>query len=81
MTNRVVAPDVWSAWLLHHRHGDDPAYARLVQTAVEGYADRVLDGAQLAAGMHLVDVVAQAGGGEHVWSRSGQGLAMNAVAG
>jgi len=61
MTNRVVAPDVWSAWLLHHRHGDDPAYARLVQTAVEGYADRVLDGAQLAAGMHLVDVGAGEG--------------------
>jgi ubiquinone/menaquinone biosynthesis C-methylase UbiE len=56
MTDRVIEPDVWSAWLLHHRHGDDPANALLVQTAVEGYADRVLDAAQLAPGMHLVDV-------------------------
>lgn len=38
--------DVWSEWLLHRRHADDTAYGRLVQAAVEGYADRVLDGAR-----------------------------------
>jgi SAM-dependent methyltransferase len=57
MTADALEPDVWSEWLLHRRHGDDPAYTRVVQTAVEGYADRVLDGAQLAPGMTLVDVV------------------------
>ena len=53
--------DVWSEWLLHRRHADDPAYAQVVQAAVEGYADRVLDGAHLAAGMTLVDVGAGEG--------------------
>ena len=53
--------DVWSEWLLHHRHADDPAYAQVVQAAVEGYADRVLEGAHLAAGMTLVDVGAGEG--------------------
>ena len=55
--------DVWSEWLLHHRHADDPAYAQVVQAAVEGYADRVLEGAHLAAGMTLVDVDVGAGEG------------------
>ena len=53
-----VEADVWSEWLLHHRHAGDPAYAQVVQAVVEGYADRVLDGAHLVAGMTLVDVVA-----------------------
>ena len=53
--------DVWSEWLLHRRHADDPAYGRAVQTVVEGYADRVLEGAQLATGMTLVDVGAGEG--------------------
>jgi ubiquinone/menaquinone biosynthesis C-methylase UbiE len=48
--------DVWSDWLLHKRHADDPAYSQIVQSVVEGYADRVLDGAQLGVGMTLVDV-------------------------
>jgi arsenite methyltransferase len=55
------ASDVWSEWLLHRRHGDDPAYAQVVQSVVERYADRVLEGAQLAAGMTLVDVGAGEG--------------------
>jgi ubiquinone/menaquinone biosynthesis C-methylase UbiE len=55
------ASDVWSEWLLHHRHADDPEYAQVVQSVVEGYADRVLEGAQLAAGMTLVDVGAGEG--------------------
>jgi hypothetical protein len=41
--------DVWSEWLLHRRHADDPNYGRVVQTVVQGYADRVLDGAQRTA--------------------------------
>jgi ubiquinone/menaquinone biosynthesis C-methylase UbiE len=56
-----VTADPWSEWLLHHRHGDDPVYARVVQTIVEGYADRVLAGAQLGPGMTLVDVGAGEG--------------------
>src|ERR1700719_623796 len=53
--------DVWSEWLLHRRHADDPNYGCLVQSVVQGFADRVLDGAQLAAGMTLVDVGAGEG--------------------
>lgn len=53
--------DVWSEWLLHHRHAGDLAYGRMVQAVVEQYADRLLDGAHLAAGMTLVDVGAGEG--------------------
>jgi ubiquinone/menaquinone biosynthesis C-methylase UbiE len=53
--------DAWSEWLLHGRHGDDPAYAHVVQTVVAGYADRVLDGARLSPGMTMVDVGAGEG--------------------
>jgi ubiquinone/menaquinone biosynthesis C-methylase UbiE len=48
--------DLWSAWLLHGRDAGDPAYAASVRVATEGYADKALDGARLAAGMTLVDV-------------------------
>lgn len=48
--------DVWSEWLLHHRHADDPEYAEIMQAVVDGYADRVLDGAKLGPNMTLVDV-------------------------
>jgi len=61
MTIDGPASDEWSEWLLRRRHGEDPAYARVVQKVVEGYADRVLDGAQLAPGMTLVDVGAGEG--------------------
>jgi ubiquinone/menaquinone biosynthesis C-methylase UbiE len=61
MTAPSSESDVWSDWLLHRRHGDDPEYARAVQTVVEGYADRVLAGAQLEVGMTLVDVGAGEG--------------------
>lgn len=53
--------DVWSEWLLHHRHADDPAYAQVVRAKVEAYADRVLDGARLAPGMTLADIGAGEG--------------------
>jgi arsenite methyltransferase len=51
-----IETDVWSDWLLHRRHGDDSAFGATVQNAVLGYADRVLDGAKIAAGMTMVDV-------------------------
>jgi arsenite methyltransferase len=53
--------DEWSEWLLHRRHADDPDYGHIVRTAVEGYAGRVLDGAQLSPGMIVVDVGAGEG--------------------
>jgi arsenite methyltransferase len=58
---RDDASDLWSEWLLHDRQADDPAYAAVVQAAVAGYADRVLDAAQLRAGMTLADVGAGEG--------------------
>ena len=48
--------DLWSDWLLRLRHGNDPEYERLVRARIERFVDRVLDGAQLAPGMTLVDV-------------------------
>jgi ubiquinone/menaquinone biosynthesis C-methylase UbiE len=53
--------DLWSEWLLHRRHADDPAFAKLVRAATERYADRVLDAARLASGMTLADVGAGEG--------------------
>lgn len=53
--------DVWSEWLLHRRHADDPTYAQVVRAVVEGYADRVLDGARLGVGMTLIDIGAGEG--------------------
>jgi arsenite methyltransferase len=61
MKNHDLESDVWSEWLLHHRHAGDSAYKQVVQAVVEGYADRVLEGAQLAAGMTLVDIGAGEG--------------------
>jgi arsenite methyltransferase len=54
MDENYLEPDVWSGWLLHRRHADDSDYAKVVQGVVE-------DGAQLAAGMTLVDVGAGEG--------------------
>ena len=48
--------DVWSEWLLHLRHADDPEYDRIVRSVVERHADRVLDAAKLAPGMALADI-------------------------
>jgi ubiquinone/menaquinone biosynthesis C-methylase UbiE len=56
MKHPELQSDEWSEWLLHRRHADDPEYGRFVQSAVRVYADRVLDGAELAAGMTLLDV-------------------------
>jgi arsenite methyltransferase len=60
-TESKIKTDVWSDWLLHHRHADDPKYAEVVQDVVQRYADKVLDGAQLDAGMTLVDIGAGEG--------------------
>ena len=48
--------DVWSDWLLHGRHADDPEHDRVIRPAIERFAQRVLDGARLAPGMTLVDI-------------------------
>ncbi len=53
--------DVWSNWLLHLRHGEDPEYDRTIRARVERYADRVVDAARLAAGMTLADIGAGEG--------------------
>src|SRR5579872_6733963 len=56
MEEGAVQRDVWSEWLLHRRHADNPEYGEVVRAAVERYADRVLDGAQLSGGMTLADI-------------------------
>jgi ubiquinone/menaquinone biosynthesis C-methylase UbiE len=62
MDNQPDLPaDVWSDWLLHRRHADDPAYEQVVRRVVERLADRVLDDAQLSAGMTLADIGAGEG--------------------
>jgi arsenite methyltransferase len=63
MTSDPSEPDadVWSNWLLHLRHGEDPEYDRAIRARVERYADRVVDGARLAAGMTLADIGAGEG--------------------
>jgi len=48
--------DVWSEWLHRHRHGGDPNHERVVCDLVHRIRNRVLDGANLSAGMVLVDV-------------------------
>src|ERR1700690_196626 len=48
--------DVWSDWLLHLRHSDDPELGRIVRADVERFADRVLDAAAIAPGMTLADI-------------------------
>ncbi len=48
--------DLWSDWLLHRRHADDPEYGQVVRAMTEGYADHVLDGARLTSGMTLADI-------------------------
>ena len=48
--------DIWADWLLHRRHGDDPAIEARIGRAVKQYADHVLDDAVLVPGMTLLDV-------------------------
>ncbi|MFP6560796.1 class I SAM-dependent methyltransferase [Paraburkholderia sp. B3] len=56
-TNReCVQSDLWANWLLRERFAGDPAHERAFRADISRYADRVLDGARLEAGMTLVDV-------------------------
>ncbi len=56
-----VKPDIWSDWLLHRRIAGDRESDCTLRANVERYADRVLEGAQLAPGMTLLDVGAGEG--------------------
>lgn len=53
--------DIWSRWLLHTRHGGDPALEQIVRAELQPYAKRVLDGARLSPGMTLADIGAGEG--------------------
>ncbi|WP_166618233.1 class I SAM-dependent methyltransferase [Paraburkholderia madseniana] len=48
--------DVWSDWLLHIRHGDDPTHERALHVELKHHVDRVLAGARLTPGMTLADI-------------------------
>ncbi|WP_296650057.1 class I SAM-dependent methyltransferase [Paraburkholderia sp.] len=48
--------DIWSEWLLHHRHGGDASYERHIRTETTKYADRVLDFVRLSPRMKLADI-------------------------
>lgn len=48
--------DLWANWLLRGRFADDPAHEWVFRADINRYADRVLDGARLVAGMTVVDV-------------------------
>jgi arsenite methyltransferase len=52
----IAQSDEWSDWLLHSRHADNPDLEQVVRSAIERYADRVLDGARLAPGMTVADI-------------------------
>ncbi|MFM0631649.1 class I SAM-dependent methyltransferase [Paraburkholderia xenovorans] len=53
---RQPQSDVWSDWLLHIRHADDPGHERVLHAELKQSANRVLDGARLASGMTLADI-------------------------
>jgi arsenite methyltransferase len=61
MENQQPQSDEWSRWLLHVRHGGDPALERAIREELDAFADRVLDGARLEPGMTLADIGAGAG--------------------
>jgi ubiquinone/menaquinone biosynthesis C-methylase UbiE len=53
---RETASDLWADWLLRRRYGADAGHEAVVKRVVASYADRVIDQARLAAGMHFADV-------------------------
>lgn len=53
---KIPSGDLWSRWLLHGRHADDPQLREAVRSIVDRYIDRVLDGARLAPGETLADI-------------------------
>ena len=48
--------DIWSQWLLHRRHGDDPQYLQTQLEALYLVREKVLHHANLADGERLLDV-------------------------
>jgi len=56
MIDKHDTSDVWSRWLLQRWHGGNAAYKEILHAKLVRFRDRVLDGAQLASGMTLVDV-------------------------
>lgn len=51
-----LEPDVWSSWLLNDRHGGDLSHEQDIRVMVDHFADRVLDGLQLAPGQTFLDI-------------------------
>jgi arsenite methyltransferase len=56
MTSEAHSTDVWSRWLLQRWHGGDSNYQSALRSRLEAVRDKVLDGAQLTAGMTLADI-------------------------
>ena len=56
-----MSTDIWHSWLLNRRHAGDSPYVQFLQGKMSQVCDRILNGAQLAAGMTLVDVGAGEG--------------------
>ncbi|MBW4051495.1 MAG: methyltransferase domain-containing protein [Proteobacteria bacterium] len=54
--DKSPAADLWSNWLLHGRDAGDPELRETVRTRVDGYVDRLLEGAHLAPGETLADI-------------------------
>lgn len=52
----IPTTDLWSQWLLQGRYADDAAFQQSVRAVIDRYVERLLLGAQLAAGQTLVDV-------------------------
>jgi ubiquinone/menaquinone biosynthesis C-methylase UbiE len=48
--------DLWANWLLRDRFGGDPTYEQALRAEIARISDRVLEAAQLAPGMTLIDV-------------------------
>jgi ubiquinone/menaquinone biosynthesis C-methylase UbiE len=50
------SPDHWSSWLLHRRHGDDPAELAKTHARLAPIRDRVLANGRVTAGDTVLDV-------------------------
>ncbi|MBN3852326.1 methyltransferase domain-containing protein [Paraburkholderia sp. Ac-20340] len=55
-TEMAAAPDLWADWLLHKRFSNDANVESALRSSIETDVDRMLDHAQLKAGMTLLDV-------------------------
>ena len=54
--NDAFNNDIWSNWLTHDRHGGDRQAEHFMRADTERFADRVINGANIEAGMTLLDV-------------------------